>query len=184
MRFRARTPTRTARGTLGARVGDKARRRPLPNSVPRVSRQSHRARDARGSRGGVGLNLTALRFGYAREPQLAPRKESRGLAWGAGPQSAHSREHTQEPILTWKSNRSPPKGSFGFPNQHGDFSILNKPERMLYARTQAGDHGHLRAFAHAGLSVLPMIENMQNNPYWIGNPIGHRNKFTLISKPT
>ena len=33
---------------------------------------------------------------------------------------------------------------------------------MLYASTQAGDHGHPRAFARVELSVLPIVENIQN----------------------
>ena len=53
---------------------------------------------------------------------------------------------------------------------------------MLDARTQAGDHGHPRAFAHAVRSELPTVETMHKNSGSLGNPTSHRKGFPSISK--
>ena len=54
---------------------------------------------------------------------------------------------------------------------------------MLYTRTQAGDHGHPRAFARVGLPVLPIVENIQKSLFKRGHTIGHCEGFTWVSKP-
>ena len=54
------------------------------------------------------------------------------------------------------------QGPLGFPRQHGRLFIIGK-HNMLDARLQAGGHGHPRAFAHAGLSALHIIDNIHEN---------------------
>ena len=58
------------------------------------------------------------------------------------------------------------KGALGFPSEHGNVPTLNNTN-LPSARTQTGDHGHPRAFVHAMLFALPIIENAHKDPmFW------------------
>ena len=63
-------------------------------------------------------------------------------------------------------DQGPPKVSGGL--------FDSKPYGMLYARTQAGDHGHPRASARVGPSVDSSVKNIKKTHVNLRNAIGHR----------
>ena len=96
----------------------------------------------------------------------------RARAWGF--LSPQDREHTQKHTLTGKSNRSPLRVHLDF--QANMTTLRLRTIQKLYEHAQADDHGNPCAIAHAGLSVLPTVENVHKNPKltWKSNRLPRR----------
>ena len=62
--------------------------------------------------------------------------------------------------------------------------LYSEQFRKLYARAQAGDHGHPRASAIVDVFVGSALQNIQQNPCYLGNPIGNLQVNTVNSRPT